>query len=388
VPGNIPEEDCPIREGIAKLTADLRYWLGFNLVQGIGPIRLRALLDYFGSLPAAWHASPTQLREAGLDRRSLGNLLKARAALSLERELEKVQQAGVQLLTWEDEAYPRHLRNIYDPPPLLYVRGELRPEDEWAVAVVGTRRATVYGKEATRQLSGGLARNGITIVSGLARGIDAQAHRAALDAGGRTIAVLGCGVDVIYPPEHRRLAEEIIRHGALISEYPLGTRPEASNFPPRNRIISGLSLAVVIVEAGARSGALITADFAADQGRDVFAVPGSIFQRGSEGCNRLIREGAIPALSVSDILEELNLTMVEQQAEVRAIVPATPMEARLLDHLSSEPMHIDELCRAVGLPISQVSSTLALMELKGMVRQAGGMNYVLAREGRVEYRVD
>ena len=370
------------------MTADLRYWLGFNLVPGIGPIRLRALLDYFGDLSAAWHASPAQLREAGLDRRSLDNLLKARATLSLDRELEKVQRAGVQLLTWDDEAYPRHLRNIYDPPPLLYVRGELRLEDDWAVAVVGTRHATVYGKEATRQLAGGLARNGITIVSGLARGIDAQAHRAALDAGGRTIAVLGCGVDIIYPPEHRHLAEEIIQHGALISEYALGTQPEGSNFPPRNRIISGLSLGVVIVEAGARSGALITADFAAEQGRDVFAVPGSIFQRRSEGCNRLIREGAIPALSVSDILEELNLTMVEQQAEVRAIVPATEMESRLLDHLSSEPMHVDELCRAVDLPISQVSSTLALMELKGMVRQVGGMNYVLARESRVEYTVD
>ena len=374
--------------GIVKLTTDLRYWIGFNLVRGIGPIRLRALLDTFGDLSTAWQASPAQLRGVGLDRRSLDNLLKARATLSLDRELEKVQQAGVQLLTWDDETYPRHLRNIYDPPPLLYVRGELRPEDEWAVAIVGTRRATVYGKEATRQLASGLARSGITIISGLARGIDAQAHRAALDAGGRTIAVLGCGVDVIYPPEHRHLAGEIIQHGALVSEYALGTHPEGSNFPPRNRIISGLSMGTVVVEAGARSGALITADFAAEQGRDVFAVPGSIFQRGSEGCNRLIREGAIPALSVSDILEELNLTMVEQQAEVRAVVPATRMESRLLDHLSSEPTHVDELCRTVDLPIPQVSSTLALMELKGMVRQVGGMNYVLARESRVDYTFD
>ena len=370
------------------MTSDLRYWLGFNLVAGIGPVRVQALLDTFSDLSVAWQASPAQLRDAGLDRRSLDNLLKARAALSLDRELEKVQRAGVQLLTWDDEGYPSHLRNIYDPPPLLYVRGELRPEDDWAVAVVGTRRATVYGKEATRQLAGGLSRSGITIVSGLARGIDAQAHRAALDAGGRTIAVLGCGVDVIYPPEHRNLAAEIIQHGAMVSEYALGTQPEGSNFPPRNRIISGLSLGTVVVEAGARSGALITADFAAEQGRDVFAVPGSIFQRGSEGCNRLIREGAIPALSVGGVLEELNLTMVEQQAEVRAVVPATKMESRLLDHLSSEPMHADELCRAANLPIAQISSTLALMELKGMVRQVGGMNYVLARESGVEYTVD
>jgi DNA processing protein len=370
------------------LTDDLRYWLGFNLVSGIGPRRLRALLDVFGEPSAAWNAPPAQLRDAGLDRRSLDSLLKARTELSLDQELEKVQRAGVQLLCWDDEAYPRHLRNIYDPPPLLYVRGTLRREDEWAVAVVGTRRATVYGKEATRQLAGGLARNGITIVSGLARGIDAQAHRSAIDAGERTIAVLGCGVDVVYPPEHRNLAHAIVGQGALVSEYPLGTRPEASNFPPRNRIISGLSLAVVVVEAGARSGALITANSAAEQGRDVFAVPGSIFQRGSEGCNRLIRDGATPALSVSDVLEELNLTMLEQQAEVRAVVPATDMEARLLDRLSPEPTHVDELCRTVDLPVSQVSSTLALMELKGMVRQVGGMNYVVAREGRAEYVID
>jgi DNA processing protein len=370
------------------LTNDLRYWLGFNLVAGIGPRRLQALLDAFGDLSAAWKASPAQLRDAGLDRRSLDSLLRARSTLSLDRELDKVRQAGVRLLCWEDESYPRHLRNIYDPPPLLYVRGTLRKEDEWAVAVVGTRRATVYGKEATRQLTSGLARNGITIVSGLARGIDAQAHRAALDAGGRTIAVLGCGVDVVYPPEHRRLALEVLERGALVSEYALGTQPEASNFPPRNRIISGLSLGVVVVEAGARSGALITADFAAEQGRDVFAVPGSIFQRGSEGCNRLIREGAIPALGATDILEELNLTMVEQQAEVRAAVPASDTEARLLDQLSSEPTHVDELCRSVDMPISRISSALALMELKGMVRQVGGMNYVVAREATVEYMVD
>jgi len=370
------------------LTDHLRYWLGFNLVPGIGPRRLQALLDTFGSPSLAWNAPPARLSDAGLDRRSLDNLLEARSKLSLDRELEKVQSAGVQLISWEDQAYPRHLRNIYDPPPLLYVRGTLRREDEWAVAVVGTRRASAYGKEAARQMAGGLARSGITIVSGLARGIDAQAHRAAIDAGGRTIAVLGCGVDVVYPPEHRNLTREVVGQGALISEYPLGTQPEASNFPPRNRLISGLSLGVLVVEAGARSGALITARFAAEQGRDVFAVPGSIFQRNSEGCNRLIQDGAAPALSIRDIQEELSLTMVEQQAEVRAVVPATDMESRLLGQLSSEPMHVDELCRTVELPVAQISSTLALMELKGMVRQVGGMKYIVAREGSVDYTID
>ena len=206
--------------------------------------------------------------------------------------------------------------------------------------------------------------------------------------GGRTIAVLGSGVDVLYPPEHRSLAAEIIKCGAVVSEYGMGTKPEARNFPPRNRIISGLSLGVIVVEAGQRSGALITADFAADQGRDVFAVPGNIFQRSSAGCNRLLRDGATPALSVTSVLEELNLAMVEQQMDVKAKVPASGVEIKLLDHLSAEPVHVDDLCLAVDLPVAEVSSTLALMELKGQVRQAAGMTYILTREGSIGYCVE
>ncbi|NIO68955.1 MAG: DNA-protecting protein DprA, partial [Anaerolineae bacterium] len=224
--------------------------------------------------------------------RSIDSLLETRNKISLDDEMEKIERAGAQVLTWQDDAYPPQLRHIHSPPPVLYVKGELRPEDEWAVAVVGTRRATVYGKEATRTLASDLARNGVTIVSGLARGIDAQAHRAALEAGGRTIAVFGSGIDIIYPPEHKKLAQAVVENGALVSEYALGTPPEGSNFPPRNRIISGLSLGVVIVEAGVRSGALITADYAGEQGRDVFAVPGNIFHRGSQGTNKLIQQGA------------------------------------------------------------------------------------------------
>jgi DNA processing protein len=271
---------------------------------------------------------------------------------------------------------------------VLYVKGDILDEDQWAVAVVGTRGATVYGKEAARQIAGDLARNRITIVSGLARGIDSEAHRAALDAGGRTMAVLGSGVDIIYPAESRKLAQAAVEQGALVSEYALGTQPEASNFPPRNRIISGLSLGVVIVEAGERSGALITADFALEQGREVFAVPGNIFRKKSMGTNKLIQQGAKPVLSVEDILEELNLTMVSQHEEVRAVVPENETEATLLEYITADPVHVDEIGRQSGLPIAQVSSTLALMELKGMVRQVGGMNYVLARESRVEYVVD
>ena len=351
-------------------------------------MKVRALLDFFGDLERAWTADASALRQAGLDRRALSNLLKTRAKLDLDAELEKLARQNVQVLTWQDPAYPSHLFQIPDPPAVLYVRGQIAPEDEWAIAVVGTRRASTYGKMATQRLVTDLAINCLTIVSGLARGIDGEAHRAALENGGRTIAVLGCGLDLIYPPEHRNLAREIVERGALVSEYPLGTRPEASNFPPRNRIISGLSLGVLVVEAGSKSGALITADYAADQGRDVFAVPGNLFVPNSTGTNRLIQDGAKLVTSSQDILEELNLTMAVQQSEVRTVVPESETEAQLLQHLSLEPVHVDELALQTQLPIATVTSNLALMELKGMVRQMGGMNYVLLHESLVTYRVD
>jgi DNA processing protein len=366
----------------------LKYWVGFNLVKGIGPMKVRALLDHFGDLETAWRASASDLHQVGLDRRALSSFLKAREQLNLAAELDRLAEKNVRALTWNDPEYPARLLQIPDPPPVLYVRGQLTTEDEWAVAVVGTRRASAYGKTVTQRLVTDLAVNHVTIVSGLARGIDGEAHQAALDVGGRTIAVLGCGLDLIYPPEHRNLAREIVENGALVSEYPLGTRPEASNFPPRNRIISGLSLGVLVVEAGFKSGALITADFAADQGRDVFAVPGNLYARTNVGTNRLIQDGAKLVMGAEDILEELNLMMVAQQVEVRAVVPETDTEALILQHLSLEPVHVDELALRVELPISDVTSNLALMELKGMVRQVGGMNYVLMHEARVAYRVD
>jgi DNA processing protein len=365
-----------------------KHWIGFNLVKGIGPMKVRALQDHFGDLETAWNADAADLRQAGLDRRALTSLLNARANLGLDAELEKLARHDIQALTWLDLDYPARLLQIPDPPPVLYVRGQLTPEDEWAVAVVGTRRASAYGKQVASRLVTDLVVNHVTIVSGLARGIDGEAHRAALKAGGRTIAVLGCGLDLIYPPEHRNLARDIVENGALISEYSLGTPPEASNFPPRNRVISGLSLGVLVVEAGLRSGALITADYAADQGRDVFAVPGNLYNRSSVGTNRLIQDGAKLVTGAEDILEELNLMMVAQQAEVRAVVPETETEALLLQHLSLEPVHVDEISLRVNLPIAEVTSNLALMELKGMVRQVGGMNYVLLHEASVEYRVD
>ena len=367
---------------------NLRYWIGFNRVLGIGPAKLRALLDHFGDLETAWHAEAPDLREAGLDRRALEYLLAARAAMDLDAEVARVQRLGARAITWNDADYPPQLKSIAAPPPLLYVKGAFAPADEWAMAVVGTRKATAYGRDVTRSLVGDLARSGVTIVSGLARGIDAAAHQAALDAGGRTIAVLGHGIDFIYPPEHRKLAAHIIEQGALVSDYPVGTAPEGKNFPPRNRIISGLSLGVLVVEGGDTSGAGITASFAMEQGREVFAVPGNILQRSSRLPNKLIQEGATPVLKVDDILEPLNLTMVAQHAEARQVIPADAMEAKLLTLLSAEPVHIDDIRQETGLPIAEVSSTLALMELKGMVRQVGGMNYVIAREPGGTYKVD
>jgi DNA processing protein len=271
---------------------------------------------------------------------------------------------------------------------VLYVQGQLLPRDEWALAVVGTRRATVYGREVTRTLVSGLAASGVTIVSGLAHGIDTHAHQVALDAGGRTLAVLGSGIDVIYPAENRKLAELVVKSGAILSEYPLGAQPESGNFPRRNRIISGLSLGVMVVEGSKTSGAMITADYAAEQGREIFAVPGNILSPNSAGPNYLIQQGAKLVTTIGDILEELNLTMVAEQATAREIIPDNEAEAVLLRHLSAEPMHVDELGRATNLPINEVASTLTLMELKGKVRQVGGMNYVVAREAGVPYIVE
>lgn len=365
---------------------DLRYFIGFNRVSGIGPAKLQRLLDFFGDLPTAWTAGAFELAQAGLDKRALENLLKARQEINLDAELDRVHRACDAILTWDNPAYPRRLKEIPQPPPVLYVKGAFQPEDEWALAVVGTRSASAYGKETTRALVTDLAHNKMTIVSGLARGIDAAAHVSALDAGGRTIAVLGSGIDQIYPPEHAKLAQMIAERGALVSDYPVGMKPDSANFPARNRIISGLSLGVLFVEGDQVSGAMITCQFALEQDREVFAVPGNIFRKESRGPNKLIRESRAKLVTgVADILEELNLTMIAEKQSARAVVPSNDTEAVLLKYLSADPTHVDEIRQSSGLPIAQVTSTLALMELKGMVMQMGGMNYVLAREQQASY---
>jgi DNA processing protein len=357
-----------------------QYWVGFNLVKGVGAVRFRALLKYFGDLQVAWNAADQDLRSAGLSIRSIENLRKLREDISLEKVWEDIQAQGVQVLTWEDDDYPRCLSEVDNAPPVLYLRGEFLPEDEWAVAVVGTRRLTAYGRQVTENIVRTLVGSGVTVVSGLARGVDAIAHQTAIEMGGRTMAVLGCGVDRVYPPEHRQLAEQVIANGALISDYPLGTPPEAHNFPPRNRIISGLSMATVVVEAGKRSGALITANYATEQGREVFAVPGSVLAPQSKGTNFLIQQGAHPLLESKEILEILELTLISEHRQARVVLPADATEAQLFAILSHEPKHVDEICAQADLPIEQVTATLAMMELKGMVRQVSGMRYYSVRE--------
>ena len=355
------------------------YYLGFNLVNGIGPARLDRLVSAFGSLQSAWHAPAADLMLAGLDGRTVEALLKVRRTRDLQMEYSRILAAGVRPISRDDPAYPALLRELVNGPPLLYVRGTLAESDRWALAVVGTRGATTYGRDATRKLVADLVAAGVTIVSGLALGIDATAHEAALKAGGRTLAVLGSGVDQIYPTANRRLGEAITGQGALVSEYPLGTMPIPANFPARNRIISGLALGVLVVEAAARSGALITVQFALEQGRDVFAVPGSIFSAKSEGPHGLIRDGATIVTRAEDVLEALNMQNAVEQQAIAAAVPETPEEIALLRLVEAEPRHIDAISRDSTLAPPVVSATLAMLELKGLVKQVGGMQYVLAR---------
>ena len=365
---------------------DLRYWVGFTLVPGIGRIRLGQLENHFGSVEAAWKATQSELKQSGLDSGSIKSLVTSRPGIDPDAEMEKMERFGVRAFTFHDEEYPARLKETYDYPPVLYVRGSIVSKDEWCLAIVGTRGPSVYGRQVTEEIVGDLARSNVTIVSGLARGIDTVAHRTALDVGGRTVAIFACGLDTIYPSENASLAKRIMENGALVSEYPLGLRPRADNFPRRNRIMSGLSLGTLVIEAGEKSGALITAQMALEQNREVFAVPGSILSPTSLGTNKLIQEGAKLVVDYTDILEELNLMTVSHQIEMKELIPPTETEAILLAQVSAEPTHIDEICRSSGLPVSTVSSTLAMMELKGLIKQVGAMNYSLSREFREEYK--
>ena len=364
---------------------DTPYWVAFTRIAQVGRARIERMERHFGTLAAAWRAGSGELREAGLDARTVRTIVEARPRIEPDRELAALERAGVQPLTWHDSAYPRLLAESFDRPPVLYVRGTIEDADSTALAVVGTRKMSAYGRQATEQITSYLVRSGITIVSGLAQGVDACAHTAALREGGRTIAVMASGVDIIYPAANSGLARRIVENGALLSEHPLGTRPQRDLFPRRNRIIAALSLGVIVTEAPERSGALLTADLAADDNRDVFAVPGSIYAPGCVGTNRLIQKGAKLVLSAEDVLEELNLAAVGRQAELETVAPASDAEAALLACLSPEPVHIDDVVRGSGLAAAEVSGGLALLELKGRVRQVGAMQYVRVREEQAAY---
>ncbi|HEY0754854.1 MAG TPA: DNA-processing protein DprA [Ktedonobacteraceae bacterium] len=358
------------------------YWVAFNRVLGIGPVKFRLLLNYFHEdLALAWKAGRQDLARAGLDQRTLERFLLQRAKIEPERDLERLEQMGVNVLTWRDREYPALLREIEGSPPVLYLKGQLNEADLFSLAVVGTRNADTYGQQVTERLVTELARGQVTVVSGLALGIDTIAHHTALEAGGRTIGVLACGLDVVYPARNAQLARRIGEggQGVLISEYPLGVQPESGNFPARNRIISGLSQGVLVVEAGEKSGALITADFATKQGREVFAVPGSVFASRCLGTNKLIKEGAHLVLEVKDILDALNLFMLPLRIEARMALPENGTESTLLALLSHEPIHINELILSSELSAPIVTAAMTMLELKGLVKTVGSAQFVLAR---------
>lgn len=351
------------------------HWVAFHQVPHIGPARVAKLLDRFGGLEAAWTAPAAQLH-AAIDSRAAESVIRARGSFDPLGNLERINRLGISAVTVIDPDYPALLKQIPAPPPVLYVKGQLRPEDHNAIAIVGTRRSTSYGREVTSRFAADFADAGVTVVSGLARGIDATAHQASLRAGGRTIAVLGSGVDIIYPPEHKNLAAQIEQNGAVISDYPPGRKPDAPNFPARNRIISGLSIGVVVVEAPARSGTLITVDFAADQGRDVFVVPGSVLSDNSAGGHRLLRDGARLATCAADVLDDLRIGERKEQAAIQQALPLTDQERRLLNHISADPQHLDELLIAAGLSVAEGSGLVTMLELKGLIRDAGARHFV------------
>lgn len=362
---------------------DLPYWLAFNRVTGIGPVRLRKIFNFFPNLEVAWQAETNDLLAAGLEESIIEELFLKRRQINPQEELEKMLAANVLAITLADENYPELLKQIYAPPAVLYYKGQLdNKKDSFSLAVVGTRKCSTYGQQITPLLVSDLARAGLTIVSGLALGVDALAHEATLKESGRTIAVLGSGLDEknIYPSYNRYLSEKIIAsNGLLISEYPVGVEPLRNNFPQRNRIISGLSLGTLVIEAPEDSGALLTARFALEQNREVFAVPGSVFSEHSLGPHNLIKMGAKLIVSAADVLEALDLNLVKEFVSTKKIVPDSLEEAKILAHLSHEPMHVDELVRQTKLDASVINSTLTLMEMKGRVRNIGSMSYVLSR---------
>ncbi len=340
-------------------------------------------MNFLNTFERAWSASFSDFVQAGIEPTIAQEIVKKRSEIDLDKEMANIEKAEIRLVTIEDEEYPELLKEIYNPPFLLFVRGQINPADKYAVAIVGARRASEYGKQVTANLAMTLAQNNVTIVSGLALGIDSYAHQATLSVpNARTIAVLGCGIDddSIYPSENKGLAHKIIEgRGAVISEFGPGMPPLKQHFPARNRIISGLSLGVVVVEATLVSGSLITARHALEQGRDVFAVPGNIYHKNAEGPNSLIKTGAKLVEKPEDILEELHLKQVAEKMTVQRMLPETDEEQNILKHLELEPIHVDKLVELVGVSVTDINSLLVMMEMKGIVRNLGGGNYIASK---------
>lgn len=361
-----------------KSNAPAFYWIGLSSIPGVGRVTFRKLAQHFGSPERALSASSLDLRTiSGLSDKVINEITTCSWREYAEQELAKARAAGIAVIIADDAAYPAALKNTPDPPLFLYVKGDIPQGD--GIAIVGTRKPTHYGLTVTRRISSELASAGLTIVSGLARGIDTQAHRGALAAAGRTIAVLGCGIDVAYPPENKSLMEDISRSGAVVTENPFGTQPESGYFPARNRIISGLSRGTVIIEAAEDSGSLITAKYAKEQGRKLFAVPGNIGAANSRGTNSLIRKGAVLVESTQDILQDLKIRtvgVIKPTDAPRTLPTLTRDEEPVFRQITNEPKHIDILMKESCTTPSKISVLLVTLELKGLVKQLPGKYYI------------
>ncbi|MBU1110225.1 DNA-processing protein DprA [Patescibacteria group bacterium] len=345
------------------ITSENKYYLLLRYLSGLGKAGIKKLFEQGLTAKQIFMSHQERVKNISL------------AKKEVDEELEKAAHLGFQLITYADERYPPLLKEIHDPPFYFYIKGELRPKDAMSLAVVGTRRVTGYGREAICTIIPGLISAGLTIVSGMARGADSLVHRAALDAGGRTVAVLGAGLDIIYPPENRELYEEISQNGAVLSEFPLGFEPTSYSFPVRNRLISGISLGVWVIEAPERSGALITARMAMEQNRDVFALPGSIFAQTSLGTNKLIEDGATLVTSAEDIINALNLEYQKAGIQARQYEPETEMEHKVLELLAENPRNVDDLVKVSNYTVSEIGSVLSLLEIKGVIREISQGEY-------------
>ncbi len=358
---------------------DRIYWAALSTLKGLGSKRLAGAVAYFGSARAGWEAPAGEWRQAPAMRDEMvEGFTSERASLDIDQLAATIERLAITIITIEDANYPTLLREIHAAPAVIYVRGRLQSDDTPTLAIVGARKATHYGRTVAEQLASELAAMGVTVVSGLARGIDSAAHTGALKTG-ITYAVMGTGPDIIYPQENQRLAAAIREQGALITEYLPGTPPHPAHFPARNRIISGLSLGTLVVEAQETSGSLITADFALEQNREVFAIPGNIMSPTSRGCHRLLKQGARLVEGVADIVDELRLRLGRTPgatADGKLEIPLSPTQYQILDRLSLDPLHLDLLVRQCSMPMGRLLSELTQLELLGIIRQLPGRHYV------------